>query len=346
MKANSTIAAREPELVGPRALRQWITGERGEYSRVLLLESGAPVEALHSAVGEGDAVLLPAESDPYDGPATAVRYRGALTEIGDELFLGERSVELQDYVAAGFIQLVGPTAVCLADAAGWQAFHDDADLARRTGIFPSALLDPRVLLADRSALVAPGELRTPDVIRVQADGRVSEGLRGEVIGIVDELPMLLTAPRPRAVALGHAVRAEGPARLDIGRYLRAIDLMRMLAVTNGEIRISGFGWSPADDGRADAEPLTADPFLIETADGFVLADTTTLRRHSLSPTTAEIVAIVQSSSVIPVAADRVARQLGVSASDAERLCEDAVAALAVHVGGLTGGSFLAAGVGR
>jgi hypothetical protein len=326
-----------PELLGVRALREWITGERHEYSRVILVEPGASAEGVTDVVGDDDVILLPAGSGPYAGRARSAHYSGALCEIGDELFFGERSVELQDYVAAAFVQIVGPTAVSLVDQSSWEAFVDDAELARRTGIFPSPLIDPRVLLADRSALLNPDELTTPSAIRVTPGGGVGIGMRGDVIGTVGQLETLLEVPLPRAAAWGSVLPAEVLAadlssRAWIGRYLHATDLMKMLRLENGAVRISGFGWFGLDDDLADAEPLTADPFLLDTAEGFVLADTTTLRRQLLSPATATVAAAIQTSSTPEVAAERVARQLGRPASEAHRLCLEAVTALNVHVG--------------
>lgn len=330
-------AASEPELLGVRALREWITGQRDEYSRVLLVEPGASAEGVDGVAGPDDVVLLPEGSGPYAGPARTAHYSGALSAIGDELFFGERGVELQDYVAAAFVQIVGPTAVCLVDASGWEAFIDDAELARRTGIFPSPLIDPRVLLADRSALMDPGGLATPSAIRVSPVGDVGIGVRGGVIGDVSDLQTLLAVPVPRTATWGRRVPAEALAadlarREWIGRYLHATDLMKMLRLANGAARISGFGWSGIDDDLADAEPRTADPFLLDTPEGFVLADTVTLRRQLLSPATATVVAATQTSSTPEVAVERVARQLGRSGAEAALLCREAVVALNIHLG--------------
>lgn len=336
-------AIAEPELVGARALREWIAGEQEEYSRVFLVENGASVESVAAAAGEGDLVLLHAQSGAYDGPAHAVRYTGALREIGDELFFGERGVELQDYVAAAFVQIVRPTAVGFFDRNSWQAFLDDAEIARRTGVFPSALIDARVLLANRTALGAPDELAAPTAIRVGSDGRVSVGVWGEVIGHVVELKTVIESPLPRAAVWGEselrqAAAADLTSRGWIGRYVNATDLIKMLGLENGIAKISGFGWWLIDDDRADAEPLASDPFLLETPDGFVLADTTTLRRQLLSPLTAKVVAATQTSSTLEVAVDRLALECGLSASDASAVCREAAAVLDIHFGTTTDGA--------
>lgn len=333
----SDIRATTAELEGARALREWITGERADYARVFFIERCAMTDDLEEVVDADDVLLLPEDSGPYTGRAGAVRYSGDLSEIGDELFIGERSVELQDYIAAAFVQIVGPTAVCFFDESSWGAFVDDAELARRTGVFPTALIDPRILLADRAAIERPEEFHVPNALRVSRDGVIGVGVRGRTIGRVDELKTLLTVPLPRAAArrgaasgAGRSVDLAGPSW--IGRYLAATDLMKMLDLVNGEARISGFGWSLIDDERADAEPLRADPFLIETADGFVLADITTLRRQLLAPTTADVVAVTQSSSGPELAAERVARHLGLSVAEARILCREAISALGIHFG--------------
>jgi hypothetical protein len=341
----------EPELVGARALREWITGESEEYPRVFLVDNGASAECIEEVAGHDDVVLLPEAGGAYAGRARVVRYRGALCEIGDELFIGERGVELQDYVAAAFVQIIGPTAVSLTDASGWDAFLLDAELARATGVFPSALIDPRVILADRSALAKPSEIDPPSAVRVRHDGTVSIGMRGETIGRVEELEASVAIPRPALSALeGTASREELAADLArrdwVGRYLNATDLMKMLRLANGDARISGFGWTLVDDDLADAEPLTTDPFLLETREGFLLADTRTLRRQLLSPMTAGVVAVIQTSSTPEVAAERVALQLGIPASEADRLWFAAAAALNIHIGTRTDASCPAAGIER
>jgi len=329
--------AADIELVGARALREWITGEREQHPRVYLVDVGASARSLDAVTSKDDVILLPAGSDPYRGPAEAVQYNGALRDLGDELFFGERGVELQDYTAAEFVQIVGPTAVCFFDESSWRAFLDDAELARRTGIFPSTLLDPRILLADRRALADPRGLEAPSAIRLSSDGRVSIGVRGADIGHVDDLQTALTFPLPHVaawddIAPRDALLADLANREWIGRYLNATDLMKMLRLANGAARIEGFGWSLLDDDLADAEPLVRDPFLLETADGFLLADPTTLRRQLLSPATAMVVTVAQTSSTPDLATERVARQLGISASEAGTLCRAALAALGIHSG--------------
>ncbi|WP_256999527.1 daptide biosynthesis RiPP recognition protein [Microbacterium sp. SZ1] len=330
------------EVVGARALREFLTGERNIYRRVFLVDVDAPAEAVIHAAGAHDAVLLPEGTASPATSAALSRYSGRLEESGDEMLFGETAVELQDYVAAGFVQLVGPTVVAVLDMPGWEAFLDDARLARRTGVFPSALLDPRVVLAERSALERPRAIEIPNAIRVRADGAFTVGMRGEVVGHIVQTPDRLTEPFARGARLGGApsieeLTAPGPGRDATARYLRAIDLLRMLRVVNG-VRVSGFGWSLIDDDRADAEPSASDPFLLDTAEGFVLADVDSRRRRALSLLTAVVVEATQTSSARELAVERIARRLTVSASDAGRLCEDAIGALGISFGISTEGA--------
>lgn len=327
----------ETELRDARALREWITGEQKQFSRVFSVETDAQIDGLPALLGADDVLFLPAAGEPYRGPAHVVRYSGALSEIGDELFIGDRSVELQDYIAAEFIQMVGPTAVCIGDAPGWHAFVDDAEVARRTGVFPTTLLDPRVLLVNRGALTDPLGVARPTAFRIGAHGRVSLGVLGADIGRVGAAETTFTAPRLRNLELGSTVRQAMSvggytSRPWIGRYLNATDLMKMLRLANGAARISGFGWTALEDGGADAEPRNDDPFLIEMREGVVLADTVSLRRRLLSPVTAVVVAATQTSSTLEVAGERVARRCGLDVSHATRLCRDAVSALGIHSG--------------
>lgn len=325
------------EIIGARALREWITGERHHYSRVFFVDRDAPAHQVLAAAERRDAVFLPDGSEPCDTHAEVIRYGGGWDDIGDELFLGPHGVERQDYIAAAFVQIVGPIAVGFSDETSWRAFLDDAELARRTGVFPAALLDARVLLADRVALASPVALMRPSAVRVRSDGRVSAGMQGEVVGAVTELPSLLAAALPGAALVGGVMPRDRVlddlrTRGWVGRYLTALELMRTLSLASTDAAIAGFGWTPFDDGLCDAEPRTADPLLLETGNGFLLADLTTRRRQLLSPDTARVVAVTQTSSDTESAAARVARQLEVPKSQALSLCLEAIDALGVHCG--------------
>ncbi|MCT1363024.1 MULTISPECIES: daptide biosynthesis RiPP recognition protein [unclassified Microbacterium] len=327
----------EDPLLGPHALRAWVTGAREARTRVFLRETEAGADAVAAAAGPEDVIFQPLESTSRPGTARIVGYSGTLADLGDEFFLAERGVELQDYIAASFVQIIGPTAVRFFDEASWRAFLDDADLARSTGVFAAAMLDPRVLLAGRHVLARPHEVETPSALRIDADGGVHLGLQGQEIGHVRDLPAVLGQALPEASALGGVpgsadLITELDARLWIGRYLDAADLRKMLRLPNGTGRIAGFGWTLLDDGLADAEPEATDPFLLDTAEGLLLADVGTRRRHLLSPLTATVVDAIQTSRTRGLAAARVARACGVPDAHARRLCLEALEVLGLHLG--------------
>ncbi len=67
-------------------------------------------------------------------PGTAARCARSATSSSS----ANAASSSRDYVAAAFVQIIGPTAVRFFDETSWRAFLDDAELARRTGVFPSA----------------------------------------------------------------------------------------------------------------------------------------------------------------------------------------------------------------
>ncbi|WP_144874145.1 daptide biosynthesis RiPP recognition protein [Microbacterium sp. 1.5R] len=326
-----------PEIDGARALREFVVGEPEHYSRVYLVDADGPGGAVLDAAGPKDAVLLPVAAPASNSAAAIFRYDGQLEEPGDEMFLGGCTVELHDYIAAAFVQLVGPSVVAIVDDQGWLALLDDVGIARRTGVFPSALLDPRVILANRAAIERPDEMQVPNAIRVRTDGALRVGMRGEVCGHLSTTTDLAAAA-PRLAALRSSPsadewRAEHPERGWLTRCLRATDLLKMLRGESGTVSISGFGWALVDDDRADAEPSPFHPFLVRTPQGFLLADVATRRRVSLSPLTAAVVEVSQTSSSEELAVERLVRRLAVTASDARRLRSEAMAAFRIHSDG-------------
>ncbi len=320
-------------------VREWITGEFQECRRIFFLDPGASIHDLEKVFSSGDAVLLPSEFDVNYEAVKTISFGGQMLEAGDEFFFGKQCVELQDYLSAAFVEIVTSTVVRFFDEDGWQAFLDDADLARYTGVFPSSLLDRHVLLADREALSKPFELNVPRSIRLSADGTISLGLQGKELGRLQDLQTLLETPVPNIAMLSgevatRSIEAGLASRSWIERYFNAIDLMKMLRLENGRSKISGFGWSYVEDGQSDSDPLASDPFLFESSKGLMLADITSLRRQLLTPHAASVVAIVQTSSSSELATERVAEYLNVSTEKAAAMCFEASQELNVHLGNL------------
>lgn len=320
-----------------RAVHDWIAGVAEAGTRVLFIEPGAGAGALVSMLGSDDAVIAPATFDVGETNAHVVRYTGSLLAPGDRLQIGGRSIEMQDYAGASFREVAAPTSLRLGDEAGWSAFLDHADIARRAGVLPALLLDPHVQLAGHAVLSSPLAMEPPTVAHACADGMVRHGMEGVALAPSAEPSGVWGAPVPRLTALGRFIpvavlRAGVEKRPWLGRYLGAVALMRTLRLDRIRDRICGFGYSVADVAGADAEPLSDDPLLVRIDGQLHLADLATRRRRRLLPEAAEVVEIVQTSTTTELAVDRVAVALATSPHAARSLCEQTRTRLGVRLG--------------
>jgi hypothetical protein len=316
----------------------WITGDRGQVARTVFCADARVARAAAALLADTDALLVPESGAPPETRALVIPYAGALSEVGDALHVGGRSIELQHYLAAAYVELVLPTVVRFLDADGWSAFLDDADLARRTGVFSTAVVDPRLRLGDRAALHAPFEAERPRTLHLHDDGRVTAGPQGGILGDIDDLVRILHTPVPRMTAFSGilplaALHADMAQRPWLARYLRAAELVGLLGARGGgRRRIDGFGWSAIRDDRADAHPASDDPFLVDTDEGILLADPRTRRRQLLSTQAAAVVAAVQTSASLELAVERAGTALAITAVNARALCMEAGTRLGVHGG--------------
>ncbi|MBD8206450.1 hypothetical protein IFU08_02085 [Microbacterium sp. CFBP 8790] len=320
-----------------RIVIDWITGSRGPVAHAVFCADPRVAHTAAALLDDTAVVLMPESAGRVETRALVVPYSGALDEVGDTLHVGGRSVELQHYLAAAYVELIVPTVVRFLDADGWSAFLDDADLARRTGVFSSAVVDPRLRLGDGAVLHAPFATQRPGILHVHGDGQVTAGPQGGVLGEVDDLARILDTPVPRLIAFAGlsplaALHADVARRPWLGRYLRAAELAGLLGARGGRRRIDGFGQSSIVDERADANPASDDPFLVETDDGILLADPRTRRRQLLSTEAATVVAAMQTSSTLEFAIERCRAALGITTANARALCAEAGARLGVHVG--------------
>lgn len=324
-----------------RAAHQSLTGQRGPFARTFFVEAGSPADILAGIVTDRDAVMIPSGFAFGSEIGLTVEYDGEWSAPGDEIHVDGKRLELQDYVAAAFSEVMGATVAAVVDDAGLRALIEDADLARRTGILPAPLVDPRMQLADPSALAAGLRLAMPRCLWLHADGRVTLGARGGTLASAEAgeavISGVLETPVPGSTALAGVVSAatveEANARRPwLGRYLRVAELARILQLTLGTDRISGFGWSVIGDDGADADPEADDPILVSAGGEYVLADLTTRRRQRLPEATAVVVEAVQTSQHADRADERIAARLGIRSADARRLAEEAMRELAVHRG--------------
>lgn len=320
-----------------KIVQEWITGERSVARRIFFAESSSSAAALAERMTDEDALLAPADHGIDDAPGVVVSYEGRLDVAGGEFVVSEQPIEVLEYVAAAFVDVVVPTAVRLDDLVGWRAFIDDADLARSTGVIPVALTHPGLVLADRAAFEAPDARGPLASVYAHADGRVTMGPQGAELGMVDQLDSILASSPSRLLALAGAIPVETlfdgiRERPWIERYLYATDVARVLRLEPGRDLIGGFGCSLVDDQRADADPMPDDPFLVVTGERLVLAHAKTLRRYRLDVFTARLVEIVQTSTELSLAASRVAADASIPVPRAAELCREATAELGVRLG--------------
>lgn len=327
------VDARDARIVG-----EWITGRHASFRQAVFCAPGAPVDAAAAAVTVDD-VLLVASDVAVETPAHVVRFDGAFDEVGDVLHVAGHAVELQHYAAAAYVELVGPTAMRFLDADGWRAFLADADLARASGVFTSPMTDPRLRLADADVFDDPFAAAAPRAPHVHADGRLTAGAQGAVLGVADDLADVLATPRPRWEALaGIAAPADltrdFSARRWLGRFVHAAELAGILGLAASDLRIDGFGWSALSDaGEGGGGVARADdPFLVWTPDGVLLVDLRTRRRQRLPERTVRVVAALQASTDVTAAADRLARTERLTVEAARVLCAEAERLLGVRPG--------------
>jgi hypothetical protein len=131
--------ALENKKAAVQALEHWVTGSGHAGTRQFYLENGANVEAVVSRLGPADVAFVPAGLDLTTSQGRVIGYDGALTAPGDQFFLEGQIVEVQEYLAAGFVEVFGPTVVHLGGDDGWAALVEDAEAASRVGIFPEHL---------------------------------------------------------------------------------------------------------------------------------------------------------------------------------------------------------------
>jgi hypothetical protein len=323
-----------------RIVEEWITGRHASFRRAVFCAPGAPTASAAAAMTEDDVLLVPS-GETIETSAHVVRYDGAFDEVGDVLLVAGHGLELQHYAAAAYVELVGPTAMRFLDADGWRAFFADADLARTSGVFLAPLTDPRLRLADLAVFDDPFVSLAPQNLHVHADGRLTAGAQGAVLGLADDLAAVLASPRARWEALaGLAAPADLTrdlaARPWLGRFVNAAALVGLLGVEASDLRIDGFGWSAAsDEGRGVDTGAVArrdDPFLVRTPEGVLLVDLRTRRRQRLPEQTVRVVAALQASADATAAADRLARTERLSTEVARALCAEAERLLGVRPG--------------
>lgn len=317
------------------AVDQWITGVPGRIpGHVIFVENPEHADYAKTLAGEGSTVVV-LNGDKADGGI--VTASGSFDAAGEELLVdGTLSLEIQDYVAIPFVNLVGVTVVRITTKEDWQAFFDDAEEAVRSGHFVQQLTEVNAVLAERGLLSgAAKDTLLLTRLHITWDGSVRTGPYGTKIGKVgDSLPDI----RVRAVSLRpeSAVAAvyypwdiqdSLEARTWIPRYLAALDAWKFIPREDrATTSLVGFGTSLYGATLNDGLPSADAPFILKRAAEYTLLDPKTGRLFKIGTDAAAIIEAVSTMRDIKVAARVVAPALKVSAG----VAESAVRAVVTH----------------
>jgi hypothetical protein len=302
------------------AVDQWITGIPGRIaSHVVFVENPEHTDYAKTLAGEG-SVILALNGDRDDEAITTVS--GSFDAAGEELLVdGTLSLEIQDYVAIPFVNLVGVTVVRMTTNEDWQAFFDDAEEARRSGHFVRQLTDVNAVLADRALLT--GVHRDNLLLarlHVASDGRILSGPYGtEIGGIGDSIEEL----RAKSLALSpESAMAAANSTADIEalranpwipRYLAALDAWKFIPQeARDATSLVGFGASLY--GTVPGVPSASAPFIIKRAGEYTLLDTKSGRVFKVGIDAATIIEAISNLKDVRAAAALIAPALNVSAA--------------------------------
>lgn len=308
------------------AVDQWITGIPGRIpGHAIFVENPEHTEYAKTLAGEGSTILV-LNGDKADGDIVPVS--GSFDAAGEELLVdGKLALEIQDYIAIPFVNLVGVTVVRMTTEEDWQAFFDDADEALRSGNFVQQLTEVNAVLAERGLLSGAGNrnlLLTR--LHITWDGSIRTGPYGTKIGkIGDSLPDL----RVRAVPLRpeSAVAAvyypwdssdSLATKPWIPRYLAALDAWKFIPREDrANTQLVGFGVSLCGAALNDGLPSASAPFILKSGAEHTLLDTKTGRLFKIGTDAAAIIEAVSNLRDIKRAATMVAPAIKVSAGVAE-----------------------------
>ncbi|MFJ4210463.1 daptide biosynthesis RiPP recognition protein [Paenarthrobacter sp. NPDC089675] len=322
---------------------QWVTGIPGRIpGHVVFAENAAHTDYALKLAGEGSVVLVVDGDSDHPG---IVSLKGSFNDPGGELLVdGTLSVEVQDYVAVPFINLVGVTIVRLTSQDDWQAFFADAEEARRSGHFVRQLTEVNAVLGERGLLAGYGCLdRNLGRIHITADGTVLNGPYGTVIGwagdTVHDLRLKSVPLRPESAVASVTDAAEIRRALNqrpwIPRYLAALDAWKFIKREDRpETRLVGFGLSLYGAAGTHSLPLPGAPFILEKQGEYRLLDTTAGRLFQLGSDAATIVEAVLNLRDVEAAATVSSAALGISPTAAEEGVRTVVAkfgGLGIHL---------------
>ncbi|WP_246036217.1 daptide biosynthesis RiPP recognition protein [Sinomonas susongensis] len=309
---------------------QWITGIPGRIpDHVIFVENPKHSQYAREIAGERSLVFV---LDGVESDGIVVPVAGYLEPAGEELLVdGRLSLEIQDYLAIPFLNLVGPTIVRTTTPEDWSAFFDDAGEARTSGHFVSQLSEANAVLAERGFLGGSVDADSPLArLHIASDGAVFNGVNGTRLGRVGDSLIKLrdrnAALRPESVLASagdvEVLRESLLSRPWIPRYLAALQAWQFITREDRpNVSLVGFGSSVYGAAPTVTLPSPSAPFIIQRAGEHVLLDTKSGRRFKIGPDAAAIVEALSNMRDVQAAASAVARSVGVSTGVAEKSAE-------------------------
>lgn len=308
------------------AVDQWITGIPGRIpDHAIFVENPGHESFAKELAGEQSIVLV---LDGGGDDDAVIPVSGFFNVAGEELLVGGTlSLEIQDYVAIPFVNLIGVTVVRITTAEDWQAFFDDAEESRRSGYFVRQLTEVNAVLAERGLLGgSPAIGSSLARLHITRDGRVLSGPYGTQIGwagdSLADIHKTCLALQPESslasVCDVEVIRKSLGARPWIPRYLAALDAWKFIPQGNrADITLVGFGASLYGASPTDDLPSPRAPFIIHRAGEHTLLDTASGRTFRVGPDAAAIIEALSNLRDVQAAASAVAAPLGISAAVAE-----------------------------
>ncbi len=303
------------------AVDQWITGIPGRIpGHVIFVENPEHTDYAKTLASQGSTILVLNGDKDVEG---IVRVSGSYDAAGEELLVdGSLSLEIQDYVAIPFVNLVGVTIVRITTEEDWQAFFDDAREAWTSGHFVQQLTEANAVLAERALLTGQNkEDRLLARLHIAWDGTVLNGPYGTMIGKVGDgladLRVRSVSLRPESSVASaspsihvHDLLAASPW---IPRYLAALDAWKFIPrEERAGTRLVGFGVSLYGCALNDGPPSAVAPFILVRGSQHTLLDASTGRVFTIGADAAVIVEALSNMGDLTKAASVVAAAINVS----------------------------------
>lgn len=271
-------------------LMSWVTGRTYGMPRPktgaasIVVEKPADLGWLADGGWIGPQTVVFAYGAPeWNGPGRVVPCEGCCS-TGGELRVGsDFYLQFQGYVMLGFLTVLGPTAVRRDDAEDREALERAAAEARFSGVFPAALDNPVVQVAD-VGLVEGVDPHDGPRLRAYADrdGVISVSPGGPRLGSVGDgfeaaAHSWAVAPRPAPV--------EG-----LGYWLNAVQA-RQLLTAQGHVpdAVSGFGGRFFGDGDLTFPTDPASPVLMRSGPEYFVGLPESGRTFRASPEVARAI---------------------------------------------------------